>query len=307
MVLGGLAALERRLRELHKRGLARAIVASEPVDFGRPLPLAVEWVAPGTPPPPDALVERADVIAGIEVVDEASRRRAEWALCRALSKSHQGPVDATVNWRFSMRITRLLSRTAITPNQITLFAAVVALAAWALALGGEWLPLAVGGVLMQVHSILDSCDGELARLRYQFSRLGQWLDNLSDDLLDNGFLACAGLGLGEPWAALALAGAAGRALTATMMYIEVYRATGGGDVYKFRWWFERDKVSIDAVYDPRSALTWVRSLGRRDTYVFLWMLLALAGLGEGIAVLGAAIGAVNFAMTIAHLLRRGGR
>ncbi len=54
--------------------------------------------------------ERADVIAGIELVDDDARRRAEWALIRRMNKSFEGPVDALINWRFSMRITRVLSQ-----------------------------------------------------------------------------------------------------------------------------------------------------------------------------------------------------
>jgi hypothetical protein len=187
--VGGLSALERRVREVARQGATRAVVAAPAVAFPRPLPIPVEFVPSGSAPPEGARRERADVIAGIELADEAARGRAEWALIRRMNKSFEGPVDALINWRFSMRITRLLARRslAVTPNHVTIVAILVGLVASWLASRGDRAAFAAAGVLLECNSILDSCDGELARLRYQYSKLGQWLDNLSDDVVDNLF------------------------------------------------------------------------------------------------------------------------
>lgn len=316
-VIGGLSALERRIREVARQGAARAVVAASPVALPRSLPIPVEFVAVGSAPPAGVRRERADVIAGIELGDEAARRRAEWALIRSMNKSFEGPVDALINWRFSMRITRVLARRslAVTPNHVTIAAIAVGLvAAWLASCGGRALP-ALAGVLLQLNSILDSCDGELARLRYQYSRLGQWLDNLSDDLVDNVFLIAVGAGLGGAWRWLGLAAAGGRWLVAVTTYVSVYRRTGTGDVFAFRWWFEADKPTADAVYDPRSPITWLRSLGRRDTYVFVWMIALVAGFAPWVVGHGLGIAAVNVALLVLHFavvpavraLRRGAR
>jgi 1L-myo-inositol 1-phosphate cytidylyltransferase / CDP-L-myo-inositol myo-inositolphosphotransferase len=301
MILGGVSALERAIRQQARQGARRVIVAAEPVPLRAGLPAEVEFVPPGTAPPAGAALGRADVIAGIEVIDEASRRAAEWALIRHMNKSFEGPVDAAINWRVSMRITRVLARTRVTPNQVTIVAIGVGLGAALLALGGPWRDAALGGVLLQLNSILDSCDGELARLRFQYSRLGQWLDNLGDDLVDNLFLAAVGLGLGGIWAWIGAGAAAGRLLVAATTYVSVYRRTGTGDVFAFRWWFESDKRSADDVYDLRSPLTWLRSLGRRDTYVFAWMLACLAAFPQWVVGHGAAIAAVNLTLLVLQL------
>src|SRR5439155_24671005 len=68
-VVGGLTALERRIREVAKQGAQKAVVAAEPVAIARPLPIPVEYVAPGSAVPDGAKRERADVIAGVELVD----------------------------------------------------------------------------------------------------------------------------------------------------------------------------------------------------------------------------------------------
>lgn len=301
-MIGGLSALERRIREAARQGAVRAVVAASPVALPRPLPIPVEFVAAGSPPPEGARRERADVVAGIELIDDAARRRAEWAVIRRMNKSFEGPVDALINWRFSMRITRLLARRslAVTPNHVTIAAIVVGLVAAWLASRGGYATLALAGVLLEVNSILDSCDGELARLRYQYSRLGQWLDNLADDVVDNVFLIAVGVGLDGPWRWLGLAAACGRWLVALTTYLDVYRRTGTGDVFAFRWWFETDKASADEVYDPRSPVTWLRSLGRRDTYVFVWMIALAAGAAPWVVCHGLAIAAVNVALLVLH-------
>jgi phosphatidylglycerophosphate synthase len=278
--LGGLTAIERRVREVAKQGAARAIVAGAPVAFPRPLPIPVAFVEPGTPPPEGARRERADVIAGIELVDEAACRAAEWKLIRGLSKGFEGPVDALINWRFSMRITRVLARRslAVTPNQVTVIAILLGLAAALVASRGGYAAIAIAGVMLWLNAILDCVDGELARLRFQYSKLGQWLDNLSDEIVDNAFPVAVGWALGGIWLPIAIGAAAGRLVNAIVVYTDVYRRTGTGDVFEFRWWFEKASATAVEIYDPRSILTWLRSLGRRDTYVFLWAVACVVGL-----------------------------
>jgi phosphatidylglycerophosphate synthase len=242
------------------------------------------------------------VLVGIPVIDDDSRARAEWKLIRGMNKSFEGPVDALINWRFSMRITRQLARRslALTPNHVTITAIVVGLLASLFASRGGYGPVAIAGVLLELNSILDSCDGELARLRFQYSKLGQWLDNLSDDIVDNVFLIAVGHALGHAWAIVGLAAALGRVLVSLVTYVSVYRRTGTGDVFAFRWWFERDKATADDVYDPKAITTWLRSLGRRDTFVFVWMIACLAGFPTWVVVHGAAIAAVNVGLLVLH-------
>lgn len=300
--LGGLTAIERRVREVAKQGAARAIVAGAPVAFPRPLPIPVEFVAPGTAPPEGARRERADVVAGIELVDEAARRAAEWKLIRGMNKAFEGPVDALINWRVSMRITRVLARRslAVTPNQITVIAILLGLAAAFVASRGGYLPIAAAGLMLECNSILDSVDGELARLRFQYSKLGQWLDNLSDEIVDNAFVVGVGVALGGIWLPLAIGAAAGRLCNSIVLYTDVYRRTGTGDVFAFRWWFESSSSSAVELYDPKALSTWLRSVGRRDTYVFLWAIACVAGFPYWVVGHAAAIAGCYVVLLLLH-------
>lgn len=302
VVVAGLTALERRIREVAKAGATRAVVAAAPVAMPRPLPIPVEYVEPGSAAPDGARRERADVIAGVELVDDDARRKAEWALIRRMNKSHEGPVDALINWRFSMRITRVLARRSlgVTPNHVTIVSIVVGLIGCWFASRGTWALLALGGVLMEVQSILDSCDGELARLRYQYSKLGQWLDNLTDDIVDNLFVLAVGYAIGGMWWWLGLAAACTRWFQAIATYVWVYATTGTGDVYSFRWWFEDASASTDEVYKPTSVATWLRSLGRRDTYIFIWMVALIANFPYWVIGHALVVAGINFTILVLH-------
>jgi phosphatidylglycerophosphate synthase len=301
-IVAGVMVLERKVREVAKAGATKAVVAAKAVEFARPVPIPVEFVEPGTAAPEGARRERADVLAGIELVDDEAARRAEWALIRGMNKSFQGPVDALINWRFSMRITRVLGRMSmrIVPNHITLFAIAIGFVAIWMASRGGWESWALAGVLLETNSIFDSCDGELARLRFQYSKVGQWLDNLSDDVVDNVFIAAVGYSLGGTWAILGAVAGILRASASFTQLADVYRRTGTGDTFAFRFWFEKASASTDEIYNPKAILTWIRSLGRRDTYVFVFMLALLADFPYWVVVHGLLIGSINFSLVAAH-------
>lgn len=301
-LVSGVTALERKIREHARAGASKILVAGSRVDIARAMPVPVEYVPAGTSPPDGARVDRADVIAGIELSDDAAIRRAERALIRTMNKSFEGPVDALINWRFSMPITRVLARRsfAVTPNQVTILAICIGLVASYFASRGAYAGAAIGGALLQTQSILDSVDGELARLRFQYSKLGQWLDNMSDDIVDNAFIVASGYALGGVWLYLGIAAASGRVLNSVVQYVDVYRRTGTGDVFAFRFFFESDKVTADDVYDPKAISTWLRSFGRRDTYVFLWMIACVAGFPLWVVLHGLVIAAVNDGLLLLH-------
>ena len=60
---------------------------------------------------------------------------------------------------------------------------------------GHYLPVVLGLLLEHTQSVLDGCDGELARVRFQQSKLGAWLDTFVDDVLNVLMTASAGIGL----------------------------------------------------------------------------------------------------------------
>ncbi len=121
----------------------------------------------------------------IDVDDEAAFRRAEDALLHRLrGKISDGPVAARLNRPLSMRLSRYLVRYPVTPNQISLFSFLLSVLATLLLLQGGRLTLALGGLLAQVASVIDGCDGEVARLKYMQSDYGAWFDAVLDRYSD---------------------------------------------------------------------------------------------------------------------------
>ena len=121
----------------------------------------------------------------IDVDDPAAFRRAEDAiLARLKDKPNDGPVSRHLNRPLSVKISRRLVNYPVTPNQISLssfFCSV--LAAGLFALSG-YFALLVGGFLAQFASVIDGCDGEVARLTYQSSDYGGWFDAVLDRYAD---------------------------------------------------------------------------------------------------------------------------
>ena len=107
-------------------------------------------------------------------------------------KATDGPVSRYINRRISWRITSLIVKYSIplTPNQVSLISfALALLGAYLVAVGPMWL----GGILVQLSSIVDGVDGELARVRRMASRKGAFLDAMLDRYAD--IAVVAGLAL----------------------------------------------------------------------------------------------------------------
>ena len=106
---------------------------------------------------------------------------AEKKLDRWLVKPTDG-FFAQTNRRISVPISRQIIKLPITPNMVSLFTLGVGIAAGAFfACGGYWNVL-IGAVLSLWASILDGCDGEVARLKLLESDFGCWLETVCDYL-----------------------------------------------------------------------------------------------------------------------------
>lgn len=120
----------------------------------------------------------------IDIDDERSFQKAERCLMNKLKKPTDGPVSRYFNRPLSIRITKYLVRTNITPNQVSFFSFILSLGAATLFFLNGYTPLLIGGILAQISSIIDGCDGEVARLKYSESDFGGWFDAVLDRYAD---------------------------------------------------------------------------------------------------------------------------
>jgi phosphatidylglycerophosphate synthase len=115
------------------------------------------------------------------VLNEQQRVLAERKLDSWLVKPTDG-IFARANRRISIPISRRIIPCPITPNMVSLFTLGVSFAAGVfLAFGGYWNML-TGAILSWFSSVLDGCDGEVARLKLQESAFGCWLETICDNL-----------------------------------------------------------------------------------------------------------------------------
>jgi len=124
-----------------------------------------------------------------------SLSRAKSALLQSLSKpDDDGFISRYLNRPVSRQISRILVRTPITPNGISLMSfAVAIIGAVMFCLGGYiWTMLA--GLVIQMASIVDGCDGEVARLRLRSSKFGGWFDTILDRYADTAIVAGVSFG-----------------------------------------------------------------------------------------------------------------
>ncbi len=116
-------------------------------------------------------------------------------------------------WHFSRRIsiyiTLLLSKTSVTPNQVTV------IGIWSGAMGGvlwgagtQWSFL-LGAVFLQIMYLLDCVDGELARIKNLQSPKGAYLDLLGHYLVDYSMIMGIGIGLSHAFGGFSIYAAVG--------------------------------------------------------------------------------------------------
>ena len=116
-----------------------------------------------------------------QVLTEADRVAAEEKLNRWLVKPTDG-IFAQFNRRISVPISRQLIKWPITPNMVSLFTLAVGfVSGFFFACGGYWNTV-FAAILSVWASILDGCDGEVARLKLQESDFGCWLETICDYL-----------------------------------------------------------------------------------------------------------------------------
>jgi len=168
-----------------------ALVRTSAAALGGALPADLEAAAAGIVAAPRAgwLGQRRIVALGFATTGldpgavDSARARAERELLATLDNPRDGFVDGLVNRHLSRPLSHALLPFPVTPNQVTVFALLLALAGAAcLALPGVAAPV-FGALLLQVTAILDCVDGEIARAKVLESEWGEWLDITSDTLI----------------------------------------------------------------------------------------------------------------------------
>jgi phosphatidylglycerophosphate synthase len=160
------------------------------------------------------------------VPDAHAAASAERALLRhlaALTADSDGPI-ARFDRAISIRLSRYLVRTPLRPNHITAIGTTIGFTgAWALAHGTYGYGV-LGTLLFWLAVIIDGCDGEVARLKFQESRFGYLFDVATDNVVHVAIFVGLGLGIYRtapdgylPWLVALGVGGFAAAAAATML------------------------------------------------------------------------------------------
>jgi phosphatidylglycerophosphate synthase len=225
--------------------------------------------------------------APVDVSSDAAVKKAERALFNSLRKPQDGWTSRHLNRYISLFLSRRLVRTPLRPNQVSVAILGVGVAGAVMAAQGTYASLALGAFLFQSQSVLDGCDGEMSRVSHRGSRMGEWLDTIGDDLTNYGFFGGAGVGLyrasGQQIYLLAGAICVACGLLSSGLEYRYLIKIGSGDLLKY---------PLSQASSGGGKLAFLAPLFKRDTFVFLTLLAALAGvLGPMLCVFSlAAIG-----------------
>jgi hypothetical protein len=252
----------------------------------------------------------------VERVDDAGGRdwsylghRNDIARCtrqlfRSTGKSQDGFISRFIDRPLSRSLSRLLVSLPLLPNQWTLLLMAVPVAGAIFVIRGDYLGFAIGAILFYLHSVLDGCDGEIARVKYLESDSGSKLDGLCDRLTTLSFAVGLGFGLSrqpgntdamrwiysaEGVSAAILIGITETLLTRSKIDDDV---ESGSDPYSsyvtgHRQSFNQgDQLKLWMIKHSgmlsfgEGATSFFGELTKRDVFNFVFMLLAICGLAQ---------------------------
>lgn len=123
------------------------------------------------------------------------------------------------NRAIAVRVSDVLVKTPLTPNQVTTLSLLTGFASAAMMARGTRRGLLLGALLLQIAFILDNCDGEIARRKNLRSKFGMWYDFIADFFVD-----CA------VWTGLC-AGALAQGVTTLVVPVALAAIAGSGALF----------------------------------------------------------------------------
>jgi 1L-myo-inositol 1-phosphate cytidylyltransferase / CDP-L-myo-inositol myo-inositolphosphotransferase len=205
--------------------------------------------------------------------DLAEARR---KLLAGIRKDSDGPISRFLNRPLSTALSRVLVRTPVTPNQVSVSTLVISLIGAGFAIQGGYLNFLIAGVLFQIASIVDGTDGEIAKLKFQSSHNGEWVDTVCDNISYIAFLIALIIGVhraGYP-PVFAITGVLGLVM-------------GAASIANLTSYVAREKdsgsfLSVQYGYQTGAGLgsrimRVVHFMGKRDFFAFLALVLAVFG------------------------------
>jgi len=222
-----------------------------------------------------------------------------------MSKPQDGFVSRFFNRPISRRITRVLLKLPVHPNTWTISIFVLPLIAGAFLMRGDYVSVVIGAAIFQAFSILDGCDGEIARAKNLESRFGERLDSFCDFLgsliyvLALGFglhhlaegVLCAGLIAANEW--LLRGGKSEMQMVTATLHESFYSRHHG-------------MIGHSGLLNLGERFVWwIFQLTKRDMAILFFLVLALLDQAKWILHLWTTVAAVSLIVTVIATIRSG--
>jgi phosphatidylglycerophosphate synthase len=170
----------------------------------------------------------------------------------------------------------------IHPSVFTASVFVLPIAAGVLLLRGDYLSILMGAAIFQVFSILDGCDGEIARARNLESKFGERLDNVCDFLGSLIYVVALGTGLYHFKEGVVCA----LLITANELVLRLgtrAKRVASEDFHESFYARHHGMIGHSGLLDLGERFVWwLFQLTKRDVAIFFFLVLALLNLGTWI-------------------------
>jgi len=124
----------------------------------------------------------------------AERRAAIHFLFGLIRKAQDTWLVRTINRKVSYPFTRLLLPvTGLSPNMISIIVFIIGAIGCVIMTTPTYTAALIGASLLLFAGYLDGCDGEIARIRLESSKLGAWIDTIADEVTTILSVTCWGI------------------------------------------------------------------------------------------------------------------
>jgi phosphatidylglycerophosphate synthase len=189
------------------------------------------------------------------------------------------------------------------PNGLTITIFVLPLIAGAFLVRGDYVSVVIGAAIFQAFSILDGCDGEIARAKHLESKFGERLDNFCDFLASLIYVLALGLGRHHPAEGIVCAGlimANEWLLRGGKNGIQIVSATLHESFYERH----HGMIGHSGLLNLGERFVWwLFQLTKRDMAVLIFLVLALLGLADWILHLWTIVAAVSLILSTIAMIR----
>jgi phosphatidylglycerophosphate synthase len=220
-----------------------------------------------------------------------------------MSKPQDGFVSRFLNRPISRRITSVLLKFPIHPSTWTISICVLPLIASVFLVRGDYVSIVIGAATFQVFSILDGCDGEIARAKNLESKFGERLDYFCDFVSSLLYVLALGLGLHRSSEGIVCA----VLITANEVLLRAGKsqtAVAPSALHESFYARHRTMIGHSGLLNLGERFVWwVFQLTKRDMAILVFLILALLGVAQWILHLWVTVAGVSLVLSVSALIR----